>query len=263
MSTRSDEVEKIKIRDNLFQYLFKEDDNGEPNSLFVCIDDTRKKALILDTAFERLAKIVKKDLDEQAIQPEVVILSHYHPDHAAGTPVFKGCRIYASEFYEDNYGNCQRWNPNLTFIRPTDLIKDGDSLTFGSFQLKFFHAPGHSQCTVLTLINEDVLYIADLLMFSEDDALSLPYISMGGSFKEHIRSLEKIKTMDYNILICAHGHLLTDKGKITGAIDDWLYYLTRVSDSMGTLPLAVCLKNDIASYAHTEYHDNNLMYLMV
>jgi len=69
---------KIKIRDNLFQYLFKEDDNGEPNSLFVCIDDTRKKALILDTAFERLAKIVKKDLDEQAIQPELVILSHYH-----------------------------------------------------------------------------------------------------------------------------------------------------------------------------------------
>jgi glyoxylase-like metal-dependent hydrolase (beta-lactamase superfamily II) len=262
MSGRSDEMEKIKIRDNLFQYFFKEDDNGEPNSLFVCIDDAGKKALILDTAFERLAGKVKKDLEEQGIQPEIVVLSHYHPDHAAGLPVFKGCRIYASEFFEDNYGNCQRWNPDSTFIRPTDLIKDGDRLNFGSFQLKFFHAPGHSQCMVLTLINGDVLYIADLLMFSEGDALTLPYISLGGSFKEHIRSLEKIKTMDYHILICAHGHLLIDKGKITGAIDDWLYYLNRVSDSMGTLPLAVCLKNDIAAYAHTEFHDNNLMYLM-
>jgi glyoxylase-like metal-dependent hydrolase (beta-lactamase superfamily II) len=263
MSDSSDELEKIKIRDNLFQYLFKEDDNGEPNSIFVCIDAAGKKALILDTAFERLAEIVKKDLEEQGIQPEIVVLSHYHPDHAAGTPVFKDCRIYASEFYEDNYGNCQRWNPNSTFIPPTDLIKDGDSLTFASFQLKFFHAPGHSQCSVLTLINEDVLYIGDLLMYSENDTLSLPYISMGGSFKEHIQSLEKIKTMDYNILVCAHGHFLTDKGKITAAIDDWLYYLNRVLDSMGTLPLAVCLKNDIAAYAHTEHHDNNLMYLMV
>ena len=263
MSVRSDEMEKIKIRDNLFQYLFKEDDNGEPNSLFVCIDDTGKKALILDTAFQRLAERVKKDLEEQEIQPEIVILSHYHPDHAAGTPVFKDCRIYASEFYEDNYGNCQRWNPNSTFIPPTDLIKDGDSLNFGSSQLKFFYAPGHSQCSVLTLINEDVLYIGDLLMFSTDDTLSLPYISMGGSFKEHIQSLAKIKTMDYNILVCAHGHFLTDKGKITETIDDWLYYLNRVSDSMGTLPLAVCLKNDISGYAHTEHHDNNLMYLMM
>jgi glyoxylase-like metal-dependent hydrolase (beta-lactamase superfamily II) len=263
MSNRSDEMEKIKIRDNFFQYLFKEDDNGEPNSLFVCIDDARKKALILDTAFERLAGKVKKDLEDQEIQPEIVVLSHYHPDHAAGTLVFKDCRIYASEFYEDNYGNCQRWNPNLTFIPPTDLIKDGDSLSFGSFNLKFTYVPGHSQCSVLTLINEDVLYIGDLLMFSADDTLSLPYISMGGSFKEHIQSLEKIKTIEYNILICAHGHFLTDKVKITGTIDEWLYYLNRVLDSMGTLPLAVCLKNDISNYAHAEYHDNNLMYLMV
>jgi len=105
----------------------------------------------------------------------------------------------------------------LTFIRPTDLIKDGDSLTFGSFQLKFFHAPGHSQCTVLTLINEDVLYIADLLMFSEDDVLSLPYISMGGSFKEHIRSLEKIKNHGFTMfLFVLTAILLLTKVKLQG-----------------------------------------------
>lgn len=256
-------MEKIKIRENLFQYFFPRDNNGEPNSIFVCIDDTGKKALILDTAFEKLAKQVKADLEEQGIKPELVILSHYHPDHAGGTPVFKECRIYANELYEDNYENCQRWNPEMTFIRPTDLIKDGGSLTFGSFQIKFIHAPGHSNCSILTLINDDVLHIGDLLMFSVDDTPSLPYISMGGSFNEHIDSLEKIKTMDYPIFVCPHSHHPTEKNKILEGIDDWLYYLNRVSDSMGTLPLAVCLKNDISAYAHTEYHDNNLMYLMM
>jgi glyoxylase-like metal-dependent hydrolase (beta-lactamase superfamily II) len=262
MSGHNDDMEKIKIRDNIFQYFFKEDNNGEPNSIISIIDDTRKKAVILDTAFEPLAQHVKADLQRQGIQPELVILSHYHPDHAAGAAVFKDCRIYASEFYEDNYGNCQRWNPELTFIEPTDIIKDGDTLSFGTFNLKFTHAPGHSQCTIITSINEDVLYVGDLLMFSADNTLTLPYISMGGSFEEHIQSLEKIKTINYNILSCAHGHSLSDKDKITEILDDWIYYLSRVLDSMGTLPLSVCLKNDISRYANTKYHDNNLMYLI-
>ena len=263
MSGQNDNMEKIKIKENFFQYFFKEDDNGEPNSIFVCIDDSRKKALIVDTAFKRLAEQVETDLEEQGIKPEIVVLSHYHPDHAGGTPVFKDCRIYASEFYEDNHGNCQRWCPDLTFLKPTDLIKDGDTLSFGLFNFKFTHAPGHSQCTVMTLIDEDILYVGDLLMFSMDDTLTLPYISMGGSFQEHIQSLEKIKTINYNTLVCAHGHPIDEKGKAAEIIDDWLYYLNRVLDSMGTLPLAVCLKNDISKYANTKYHDNNLMYLMV
>jgi hydroxyacylglutathione hydrolase len=263
MNTKNTNMAKIKIRENLFQYHFPEDDNGEPNSIYVAIADHRKKALILDTAFRNCAESVKKDLEEQGIEPEIVVLSHYHPDHAGGTPVFKDCRLYASEYYPDNYENCQRWRPDLTFIPPTDLIKDGDTLTFGSFNFRFIYAPGHSKCTVLTLINEDVLHIGDLLMRSTDDMLTLPYISMGGSFNEHIRSLEKIKTLDYNLLAFGHGHLSGDKEKIAAMIDDSLYYLNRVSDSMGTLPLAVCLKNDISAYAHTDYHDNNLMYLMI
>ena len=261
MTSSSDNMEKIRIRDNLFQYHFNRDENGEPNSIYVGIDDRRNKALILDTAFLSCAEHVKKDLEEQGIEPEVVILSHYHPDHAGGTPVFQHCRLYASEFYLVNYENCQRWHPDLTFIPPTDVIKDGDTLTFGSFNFRFIYAPGHSNCTVLTLINEDVLHIGDLLMLSEDDKLTLPYISMGGSFDEHIRSLEKIKTIAYNLLAFGHGHLSSEKEKNTAMIDDLLYYLNRVQDSMGTLPLAVCLRNDITTYAHTEYHDNNLMYL--
>ena len=259
MSVKRDDLEKIKVKDHFYQYYFF-DDNGEPNSIFAAVDETGKKALILDTAFPGSAEKVRKDLADQGIQPEIVVLSHYHPDHSAGLTAFKDCRIYAGEFYEDNYENCRRWSPDLTFIRPTHTLKNGDTLFFGTFRFKFFHAPGHSRCMMLTLI-DDVLYIGDLLMFGEDDKLCLPYISLGGSYNEYIESLERIKTLDYKLLILAHGHFLTDKDKINNRIDDYLYYLNRVKDSMGTLPLAVCLKNDISTYLHTEYHDNNLMYL--
>ena len=256
-------MEKIELRDNLFQYFFIKDDDGHTNSIYVCVDAARQKALVLDAAFQDCAAEVKKDLAAQGIVPEIVVLSHYHPDHAGGLTVFKDCRIYVSEYYRDNFENCQRWRPDLTFLRPTDLLKDGAALAFGGFNLKFIHAPGHSKCTLMTSINNDVLHIGDLLMFTADGQLTLPYISMGGSFKEHIESLERIKSTPCHILAFAHGHVLTDEKARAGALDDWLYYLNRVQDSMGTLPLAVCLKNDISTYANTEYHDNNLMYLLL
>jgi glyoxylase-like metal-dependent hydrolase (beta-lactamase superfamily II) len=264
-STTNGSMEKITVRDNLYQYFFT--GGGEPsvNSIFVCLkeDAGKTQALLIDTAFPAYAQRVKKDLEDNGIQPEIVVLSHYHPDHAAGCPVFSGCRIYVSEFYEDNLENCKRWEPEFTFVRPTHLIKDGDTLSFGSFHLKFIYAPGHSQCNVMCLINGEVLHVGDLLMFEAGNKRVLPYISMGGSFKQHIESLEGIKNLAYNTMLIPHGPLLNDKDKINAEIDDRVYYLKRVLNSKGTLPLAACLKEDISAYAHARYHETNLMQLML
>lgn len=258
-----DEMQKIKIRENLYQYYFIEDDGVSPDSIFVCINRETKKALIIDTAYEEFSEKVKKDLAVDGIEPEIVVLSHYHPDHTAGAVVFQGRPLYANQYYADNYDNCQIWKPGLTFVRPTHLIKDGDSLTFGTFHIKFIYAPGHSQCMVLSLINDDVLHVGDLLMFDRDDRPTLPYVSTGGGFKQHIDSLERLKTIAYNTMVVPHGHLLNDKDKITENIDDRIYYLKRVLSSNGTLPLAACLKNDISRYANSEsFHDTNLIQLM-
>jgi len=262
MTNSNENFQKIELRDNLFHYFFMKDDDGDANSIFVLIDQGRKKALILDTAFKNCAEKVKDDLSLQGIEPEIVVLSHYHPDHAGGTPVFSNCQLYASEFFQDNYENSQRWRPDLSFIRPSFVLKDGNSLDFGSFNLKFIHAPGHSKCMLLTLINDDVLHIGDLLMFTGEGSLSLPYISMGGSFKEYIESLKRIKTIDFNTLAVAHGYTISEKEKVNENIDDYIYYLTRVLNSEGNLPLIDCLKKDISDYARTEHHDNNLMFLM-
>jgi len=256
------EMKKIKIRDNLYQYFFIEEDGESPNSIFVCINEENKKALLIDTAYAEFSQKVKKDLAENDIEPEILILSHYHPDHTAGCTVFSGCPIYAGPYYENNYENCKVWRPDLTFVRPTHFIKDGDSLTFGSFHLKFIYAPGHSKCMLMTLINDDVLHAGDLLMFDAEDKPTLPYVSTGGSFKEHIDSLECLKRMDYNSMVVPHGHILNDKEKIKENIDDRVYYLKRVLSSNGTLPLTDCLRNDLPGYANPEFHDTNLIQLM-
>lgn len=255
-------MEKIEIRDNVYQYYFVDNQAQICNSIFVCIDPHRQTALILDTAYAKHSEKVKADLAESKIKPEIVVLSHYHPDHVSGCPVFEDCAIYASSLYEDNYLNCRRWEPSSTFLRATHLLNDGDSLTFGPFQLKFIHAPGHCQCLLMTLIDDDLLHVGDMLMFSQDNKPTLPYIATGGGFKKHIDSLERIKTIRCNTLLVPHGYSLSDPVEITQNIDDRIHYLKRVLGSKGSLPAASCLKNESSMYANLEFHDNNLIQLL-
>jgi len=257
--------EKIQLCENVYQYYFVEADKSTVDNIFVFVDGDRKKALILDTIFPPNANVVKKDLEENGIQPEVIVISHYHPDHSGGLSIFEGCRIYASSFYETNYENCCWWRRDLKFIKPTNLLKNMDSFNFGPSRFSFFESPGHSQCSLLTLVNNEFLHIGDLLMFDADGRINLPYISVGGSFSKHIRSLEYLKTIKYKFMLIPHGPVFKDddQAKVAEHIDNYIYYLDRVLNFKGTLPLEACLKNPISSYSHTEYHDNNLLQFMM
>lgn len=254
--------EKFEVKKDLYQYYFIEK-GTEPNSIFVLLDTQRHKALVLDTALPDAATSVKNDLDSLGIQAEMVIISHFHPDHSGGAIAFKNLPMYASRHYEYNFENCKRWRPDLIFTRPTHLLKDKDTLIFGPFRLEFTEAPGHSQCGFIIRIDDDVLHAGDLLMFDTNSRPTLPYISMGGGFPEHIRCLEQLKSMNFKTLIVPHSHILTDKTKIIDTIDDYLHYLKRTFHSKGTLPLSVCLKKSPQHYAHTDFHDNNLLHLMM
>jgi glyoxylase-like metal-dependent hydrolase (beta-lactamase superfamily II) len=258
-------MEKRTVRNNLYHYFFHVEDELGLNSIFVCVDEQqgKKRALIIDTAFPEMADMVKKDLEDNDIQPEIVIISHYHPDHAGGVTSFPNCRIYGSRHYDVNIENCRRWRPDLTYKEPTNLIAEGDTLTFGSTELRFFEAPGHSCCGLLILIDGDILHVGDLLMYNIQKRITLPYIAMTGSFTQHIESLERIRSIGPNKLLIPHGEILDDKETIDREIEERTYYLNRVQNSNGTLPLAVCLKRGLSNYCHTEYHDTNLIYLML
>jgi glyoxylase-like metal-dependent hydrolase (beta-lactamase superfamily II) len=258
-----DIMEKNKIRENLYQYYFAATGDDGANSIFACIDEKRQKALLIDTAYPEYAERVKADLAVHGIQPEIVVISHFHPDHTAGCSVFAGCRIYASNNYETNYFNCTHWEPQYNYIHPTHLLADGDQLVFGAFEITFIYAPGHSKCSLMAFINHDVLHVGDLLMFNKEDKPTLPYISMFGSFAEHIASLKQLKTINYTTLIMAHGHPVNGKESALEQIDQRLFYLEKLATSNGEIKLEACLKNNLSYYANPEFHENNLLQLMI
>ncbi len=260
MGRNDAEMNKVSVINGVDLYIFTDKDAKHQDTITVIVQD--RQALLIDTAFPEYAEQVKKNLESQGIEPKIVILSHYHADHASGCSVFSGCEIYASEFYEPNYHSCQVWEPQYTFIRPQHMIQGGDQMTFGPFDLEFIHAPGHSKDSLIIRITDKIIHGGDLIMMTKDKKASLPFIADGGNFQEHIQSLERIKKIAPDILLVPHGGLVKNKDEIVKMIDDRIYYLERTSSSMGTLPLPACLRNDISSYDYLEFHDTNLMRLI-
>lgn len=241
-------------------YTFTDQDGKHANTVTAVIQDGR--ALVIDPSYPEFAERVKQDLEAQGIAPEIVVISHYHPDHVSGCVAFPGCDIYASEFYLPNYDNCRVWEPNLTFTRANKLIKDGDSLSFGKVRLKFLHAPGHSKCSLITEMPGKVIHIGDLVMITWERKNSLPYIADGGDFEGHIKSLRRILELDPEAVIIPHGGWVDNKNRINSLVEDRLFYLEKTLESQGSLPLEKCLKNDKSWYDDLDFHDFNLVRLI-
>ncbi len=253
-------LDKVKVTDGVYLYVFTDEDSKHQDAITVIVQDDR--ALIIDTAFPKYAERVKKDLEFYGIESKIVIFSHYHADHTAGGAVFSQCEIYANEFYELNYNNCRIWEPHYNFLRAQRLLRGGDHLTFGHFNLEFIHAPGHSKDSLITRITDQIIHPGDLIMMTKDKKASLPFIADGGNFQEHIASLRRLKELDPEILLLPHGGLVDNKEDISEMIEDRIYYLESTLGSFGTLPLPACLRNDISGYDFLEFHDTNLMRLL-
>jgi glyoxylase-like metal-dependent hydrolase (beta-lactamase superfamily II) len=265
MKRKNATIKKTTVADGFFLYTFTDYSAKHANTVTVLVRNQAgadKRALILDPSYPEYAEQVKTDLQTQGIVPEVIVLSHYHPDHVSGCSVFHQCRIYVHESYEHNYDNCHMWEPEYTYPRATHLIRGGDSLSFGDYTLKFHYAPGHSRCSVLTEINGKIIQVGDLLMIGVERKNTIPYIADGGSFEEHIKSLKLIKDLAPDVVIIPHGGLIDNKNRIQDLVDDRVYYLEKVLNSKGELPIEKCLKNDISWYDSLEFHDTNTIYLL-
>lgn len=264
-------MKKLTVNDGFYLYTFTDYSEKHANTITVLIrnqlyqdgqhKELNKRALIIDPSYPEYMEKVKVDLQSQGIEPEIVVLSHYHPDHASGCVVLPHCAIYVNEHYENNYHNCHLWEPSYTFLRASHLIHSGDSLSFDDYKLRFHSAPGHSKCSIITEITNKIFHIGDLIMICVDRKNSLPYIADGGSFEEHIKSLELIKKLDPDAIVVPHGGFIDNKKKISDLVDDRIFYLEHVLNSQGELSIEKCLKHNISWYENLEFHDTNIIQL--
>lgn len=251
------------IRDNICQYVFIKNKDKPYMDINITVLIDGKNAMLIDTAYSKQATIVKQDLKSKGITVNEIILSHYHPDHAAGATEFKDTKLSCSVHYKNNYKNCHVWDEGHNYRKPHHTILNKSTKNYGKFTLEFFDAPGHTQCSIITLIDGKIAHVGDLLMLDAFGNHMIPYICDDGNFQEHINSLEIIKTIGPEILVLSHGKHIVGKELIMDIVDMRIHYLKCVLESKGKADIEELLLGDLDQWAFKRVHNKNLTKLKI
>ena len=194
-----------------------------------------ERSLLIDTGFNRAEcrEALMRGIKELELKPELtdVFLSHVHSDHTgnAGTLSELGCRIIMGET-DKILMNDGRWAERLPLFRcegmPENLIEqvhqnnpgmlfapklidtmdicDGNILTYGGYELKCIHTPGHTPGH-MCLYDEKakLIFTGDHVLFDIS-----PNICIWRGFHDpvgtYMESLEKIMGLDAEICLPSH-----------------------------------------------------------
>ncbi len=180
------------------------------------------KSLIIDTG----AGDVLKDL-----KVEWVINSHWHEDHIALNKIGKRVAAHvldaeAIESYEEfkeRYGMGDLVNLfiNFEFGSVDRTFEDGEEFEFEGLTIEVLHTPGHSAGHCCFIINEKIIFLADI------DLTSFPWYGCRDCHVgDFVRSIEKVKRIvqerDISTAIPSHGDVVFGKENIVRKLDEYL-----------------------------------------
>ena len=210
--------------------------NGISYNSYLVMDE---KIAIMDTADKRKGEEWFANLEEglEGRTPDFLIVQHMEPDHAGNIAVlmakFPELKVVASvkaiqmmpQFFEDT-----------CFEGRTIAVKEGDVLSLGSRELKFFMAPMvHWPEVMVTYDSADkVLFSADgfgkfgALAHEEDWACEARryYFNICGKYGAQVQALlKKAATLDIACICPLHGPILKENlGYYIGLYDTWSKY---------------------------------------
>ncbi|MBQ8443412.1 MAG: FprA family A-type flavoprotein [Bacteroides sp.] len=210
--------------------------NGISYNSYLVIDE---KIAIMDTADKRKGEEWFANLEEglEGRTPDYLIVQHMEPDHAGNIAVlmekYPELKVVASakaiqmmpQFFEDT-----------SFEGRTIAVKEGDTLSLGGRELKFFMAPMVHWPEVMVTYDaaDKVLFSADgfgkfgALAHEEDWACEARryYFNICGKYGAQVQALlKKAATLDIACICPLHGPILKENlGYYIGLYDTWSKY---------------------------------------
>lgn len=153
------------------------------------------------------------DIDERLsagrARLEQVLVTHGHPDHAAGAPALATAHPNA-RFYKYSWPDA-----DMTYPVQWRGVTDGDRLAVGSDSLIALHTPGHAPDHVV-FWHEDsgTMFTGDLVV---QGGTVMIHASRGGDLGQYLESLERIRALKPRRLLPAHGPVVTDPERVLTA----------------------------------------------
>ncbi|MHB8894973.1 MAG: MBL fold metallo-hydrolase [Candidatus Geothermincolia bacterium] len=226
-------------------------------------------AVLIDAGcgFPECYQKIREFLAGHGLQPSdvhTVLLSHAHPDHMGAMPFLleeSSPRIFLhplekplaadnsllnvsfdmshiSEYYADMLGGAEGADilDYFSTLCPmgaavaTDTMEDGDVLDLAGRRLEVIHTPGHAPGHVSLYDRENRLLLSGDVI----GAVVAWYCPSGGGARGYLESLDKIESLDIDVILPSHGGEMTD---VRGAIDSTRAFImareTRILELLG------------------------------
>ncbi len=197
----------MRVCENI--YLFGGEDGS--SNIYV-IDDY----LLVDTGLEDTFTETLDNMKSEGLSPEeikIILNTHGHYDHIGGNKKFmelSKAELYASEPDAENiekgHGTyCDFFNKTFTPSSVDKKLKEGNKIKTPNHTFEVIYTPGHTKGGIC-------LYEPDKKMLISGDTLFANAVGRtdlyGGSEKELIDSLKKLKKLDIELLLPGHGNIV-------------------------------------------------------
>lgn len=163
---------------------------------------SQNELAVIDPAGEAILSEIKTAL-------KFIINTHGHIDHINANKPLKEKTNAPILIHEADGPTLTKPHKNLSLFTgnwvksppPDILLKEGDTITVGSIELKVIHTPGHTKGSIC-LLGKDFIFSGDTLFFDSIGRTDLP----GGSEKEIFQSLEKLLELLADDMMVYPGH---------------------------------------------------------
>lgn len=177
------------------------------------------------------ARLLRAHLEGRGVTDFVVVLSHQHLDHVAGTEVFAGSRVIANDVTATHLerqrtaieAGTHIGPPAIApLVLPTEAFSGRMALNLGGERVELIHLNIHSDdATVIWLPDRRLLLAGDTL---ED---TVTYVVEPESFDAHLADLDRLAALNPERILPNHGHpdVIAKGGYGPGLIDATARYV--------------------------------------
>lgn len=143
-----------------------------------------------------------------------VVLTHGHADHSAGVPALGAPLLWGEAGEGDEsaavFGGGAVGQPQTANVAKPDTVSGHTTFAVGAFEV--VPTPGHARDHVVFVWGA-VCFCGDLIL-GEGSSI-VPPAAYGGSLRDYMASLRRVRVLDVSLLAPGHGPPITDpKAKI-------------------------------------------------
>jgi cyclase len=168
------------------------------------------EAVVYDTHISvEHANHIRKVLVDSGVKKFTIVLSHWHPDHVAGTEAFTDCTIIANRRTADHLAKhrmaieagTQHGLPAIfPLVMPNQVFETQMTLHLGKLQLELIEANIHSDDATVIWIEEFGILLAGDTM--ED---TVTYVGEPENFDIHLKDLDRLWALNPTHILPNHG----------------------------------------------------------